>query len=205
MMKAPLNILIVEDEVMIGELLASDLTDAGHKVNHIAYEAKEALDFLAKNPYDLALLDINLEDDMDGIDIAKVINTKYKIPFIFITAYSDLSTIERAKHVEPCAYIIKPYRAEDLLASITIGLYNFNGRKNNTVLNKEKVDHIALDPLTEKEFNIIKDITHGLTNAQIAHKQEVSVHTIKWHTQNIYSKLDVKNRTSVAKLIHSLI
>ena len=162
------------------------------------------MDFLILDKYDLVLLDINLEGEMDGIDIAKVINNNYKIPFIFITAYSDLATIERAKHTEPCAYVVKPYRKNDLLASITIGLYNFKGRDTKALLNKAKVDQVALDELTDKEFDILQDITHGYTNAQIAQKHLISIHTIKWHTQNIYSKLDVRNRTSAAKLIHSM-
>ena len=200
----PLKILIVEDEVLIGKLIEQDLVDAGHQVLDIAFGSEEALDMIYKYQPELVLLDINIDGTKDGIDVAMIIKEKYDIPYIFITAHSDRETLQRAKKAKPCAYLVKPYRAQDLFTSIEIGLYNFESRKKENRLNLERLNTISLSPISEREFDIVLDISQGLTNAQIAENQYLSLNTIKWHLQNIYSKLGVKNRTSVAKLILDL-
>ena len=137
--------------------------------------------------------------------IALIVKEKYDIPFIFLTALSDAVTLERAKIAQPCAYLVKPYKTVDLHSSLAIGLSNFQSQqKEEEGLTLEKVNQVAQSPLSAREFDVLYDIIQGLTNAQIAEKHFVSMSTVKWHGQNIYAKLGVKNRTSAVEKVLGL-
>ena len=95
------------------------------------------------------MLDILLAGEKDGIDIAHYLRKHNNIPFIFLTANSDILTIERAKEVRPPAYIVKPFTKEDLYASIEIALSNHNSFSLQSTINIEKIN--------QKESRFIKD------------------------------------------------
>ena len=98
-MKAGYNrILIIEDEPLIQEHLSQCLQDIGYTVVNMIDSANEAIDFLKKknDEIDIVLLDINLNDELDGIDLANIIKNEYGMPFMFVTSYTDDKTIERA-------------------------------------------------------------------------------------------------------------
>lgn len=196
-----LRIVVVEDDAVIGMKITHDLEELGHQVISTEYNSQSALEVIHSQRPDLILLDINIDGTMDGIDVAMIIREKYNIPFIFLTALSDQNTLQRAKVANPCAYLVKPYKTIDLHTSITIGLFNFEDKSDHKNLTITDVNVIALSPLSDREFEILLDISRGLSNAQIAEKQFVSLSTIKWHLQNIYSKLDVKNRISAVKKV----
>jgi len=200
-MPQALKILIVEDDAIIAQLLEHHLREFGHCVIDIIHNGDKALDRIYSQHPDLVCLDINLEGTLDGIDIAQVIDEKHKIPYLFITALSDESTIIRAQKVNPLAYLVKPFREEDLRTSIAIGMSMYNRRKHNNPLSLERVNEDALSPLSDKEFEILLEISKGLSNKQIGMKLGLSPNTIKWHSQNIFSKLGVQNRTSAAQLL----
>lgn len=124
-----LNIGIVEDELLIARSIIQTLNDLGYRSTEAAISYTEAMEMLELDQPDLVLLDINLSGKKDGIDVADQINQHYHIPFIFLTANSDITTIERAKKVKPHAYLVKPFTKEELFASIEIAVSNFNQLK----------------------------------------------------------------------------
>src|SRR6476660_8248540 len=125
-----IKIGIVEDEVVIAHTVESTLDDLGYEHCGPAFSYGEALELLETDKPDLLLLDINLAGKRDGIDLAEKINLLYRLPFIFLTANSDLATIERAKKVKPHAYIVKPFNKEELFAAIEIAFSNYSGNRN---------------------------------------------------------------------------
>ncbi len=116
------RLFVVEDEPLIREDLVATLEELDYLVVGEAGSADKALLDISKTEIDLLLLDIFLEGAQDGIDIAHQINTKYKIPFIFITAFYDEQTLERAKGTNPAGYIVKPWDEHNLKANIEIAL-----------------------------------------------------------------------------------
>jgi DNA-binding LytR/AlgR family response regulator len=126
-----LKIGIVEDELVIGRTILNTLEELGYTHCGPAINYTEAIEMLDEHKPDLLLLDIQLAGKKDGIDVAQKLNESYKIPFIFLTANSDGDTIERAKKVNPHAYIVKPFTKEELYAAIEIAFNNFTGSKNN--------------------------------------------------------------------------
>jgi len=122
-----IKILIVEDELIIAEDIKSILQEQGYNVIGIAMDYNEAVKLLNhKEKPDLVLLDVNLNDNKDGIDLAQYINEHYKIPFIFATSYSDSQTLERAKATNPINYLVKPFKKEQLQSTIEISLHKIN-------------------------------------------------------------------------------
>jgi DNA-binding NarL/FixJ family response regulator len=194
-----LRILIVEDEPVIAENISMYLDNNDFEVSGIAYDSDEAKDQLKNNTPDAAILDVNLESGEDGIDIARRINEEFRLPFLFLTSYSDKDTLQRAKKVNPSGYIVKPFNEKTLLASLEIAISNHAAGVNEKlpVLNMEKLNKHLLSPLTEREFDIVQLIYEGITNNQIAERLFLSVNTIKTHLKNIYLKLDAGTRYAV--------
>ncbi len=118
-----ISIFIVEDEAIVALDLKSNLERIGYSVTGIVPSGEEALEKIKDINPDLIIMDIRLQGSLDGIDTAAILNEKYDIPFIFLSAYSDEGIIERAKHVEPFGYIIKPFGANNLRTAIEMAMY----------------------------------------------------------------------------------
>lgn len=116
-----LNILIVEDELLIAEMLKEILTELACSVVGIAKNYEQTCVLLSKSPIiDFIFLDINLANNQSGFQIAQKLKDEHKIPFMFITSYSDPITIQTAASFEPQGYIIKPFTKSDLLISLEL-------------------------------------------------------------------------------------
>ncbi len=115
-----LRILIVEDEFIIANNLKMMLEDLGYYPFEPVMNLEEAAEVLKNNNVDLAILDINLNNKHEGIDVARMINEKFQIPFIYLTSNADKETIHQAKQTNPRTYLIKPFVAEDIYAAIEI-------------------------------------------------------------------------------------
>ena len=123
-MIAASSFLIVEDELLIAETIADFLKAEGCTSVAIAESVDEAIKYIEKNNIDFVLTDIALGKNKSGIDLGNLLNAKYKIPFIYITSHADKAMIDKAKHTRPSAYIIKPFKKDDLIIAIQLGLFN---------------------------------------------------------------------------------
>jgi DNA-binding LytR/AlgR family response regulator len=120
-MNADFRILIVDDELIIAEMAREMLLELGYAVVGIAKNYAEALRYLERpDSIDMAILDINLNDVKSGIDIGEMLTDRFKIPFIYLTSYSDPKTIKHAANTEPSAYLIKPFTQGDLHATVEV-------------------------------------------------------------------------------------
>lgn len=126
-----LKIVVVEDEVIIADNICNTLEDLGYDVAEPAISYTEAVSTIESYHPDLIILDIQLSGKKDGIDIAWKIREDYNIPFIFLTSNADKLTVDRAKKVDPPAYLVKPFDKDDLYTSIEIAVFNFSN-KNET-------------------------------------------------------------------------
>lgn len=117
------SILVVEDEKIIAKGLEKRLRGLGYTVAGLMGNGEEALAKVQALMPDLILMDINLGDGIDGIETARRIHQLCEVPVIFLTAFSDDDTLQRAKLTEPHGYVLKPYEDKDLQTAIEIGLY----------------------------------------------------------------------------------
>src|SRR6476661_2278307 len=119
----PIQILVVEDEVIVAQDIAGRLTKLGYAVTATVSSGEEAIQKAIENPPDLVLMDIVLKGDMDGVTAAEKIRTNRNVPTVFLTAYADDQTLQRAKLTDPFGYIIKPFQQNDLRVAIEIALH----------------------------------------------------------------------------------
>lgn len=199
-----IQILIVEDEPLIAEDIGEYLSNVDYSVLAIAYNKAQAEQALKTQVPDLVLLDINLGNNLDGIELAHFINAAYHVPFIFLTSYTHKSILDQAKVTRPMGYLLKPFTEKDLFTSIEIGLYNFSQSAQPRNLTLERLNAVLENPLTEKEFQALQDIYQGCTNKQMAEKRFVTVNTIKTHLKNLYDKLGVRSRSEAMVLLRDL-
>jgi diguanylate cyclase (GGDEF)-like protein/PAS domain S-box-containing protein len=152
------KILIVEDEKIIALDLQRRLERFGYSVVGMASDGVEAIALARVRLPDIVLMDIMLAGSMDGIEAAKQIRAQLDIPIIFITAYTDEKTLERAKEVEPFGYILKPFKERELYTTIDIALY-----KNN------------IDKKLHKQERLFSAILHSINDGIIATDIDMAV------------------------------
>ncbi|MEY4616310.1 MAG: hypothetical protein RJB66_1270 [Pseudomonadota bacterium] len=116
------KILVVEDESIIAKDLQNILIEAGYDVPYTAANSKDALKYTEELNPDLILMDVIIQGPVDGITTAQIISHVYEIPIIFISAYSDKATLDRARSIGSFGYILKPCDEKELLITIDFGL-----------------------------------------------------------------------------------
>ncbi len=119
----PARILIVEDEQITATDIEDTLTRFGYEVVGVAPNAQRAFEIARKQKAHLALMDIRLKGDIDGVDAACRLRADFDIPSIFLTAHADERTVERAREAEPLGYIVKPFHESELQAAIQMALF----------------------------------------------------------------------------------
>ncbi len=145
------HILIVEDEGLIALDIERCLNQAGFESTSMASTGSEALMTLDKQPAELVLMDIMLDGKMDGIKTAEAIRTKYKLPIIFLTAYSDDKTVDEVKMIQPDGFITKPFKSKDLVSIVKIVL--FKNQIQAKVGNEKDCEEIDLCPYCKSVMN----------------------------------------------------
>ena len=114
-----MNIIVVEDDKVLSLLLSKMIERLGYEVQEVITKGREAIEKIEEQSPDLVLMDIMLEDDVDGIDAMIELRKKgVQVPVIYITGNSDPVNRERAKSTGFEEYLIKPVSFEDLKANI---------------------------------------------------------------------------------------
>jgi CheY-like chemotaxis protein len=116
------QILIVEDEIIIAMDMQNSLKKKGYNAEAIAATGEDAIKKTEELHPDLVLMDIKLKGEVDGIEAAREIRERLKIPVAFITAYADESTIKRARETQPIGILLKPFRERELQSFVEMML-----------------------------------------------------------------------------------
>ena len=116
------RVLIVEDETLIAMDLEAQLQNLGYRIVGVASSGEEALALTGSLMPDLVLMDIRLRGPMDGIEVAKAVG-RLRVPFLYVTSYTDEDTLQKAKLTEPLGFLVKPFSARDLHSAIQVALY----------------------------------------------------------------------------------
>ena len=120
------NILIVEDSFIVAYHLQKTLENEGYTVMGKCESAEDALNSIMSNQPDLVLMDIMLNGVMDGVELAGLLNDKFNIPVIYISALTDQQTIGRAKMTAPYAFLTKPFDDHQIFTAIEMSLHKHN-------------------------------------------------------------------------------
>jgi len=132
-----ISILLLEDELLLAKDLKGELEELGYVVTHVR-SGEETLKKLTKSTPDLAILDIEIEGEMDGLEIGSYIKNTYSLPIIYLTQFKDLQTFKKAKRSRPTSYLTKPVNLWDLTRAIELSLehtaISYNQESENYLL-----------------------------------------------------------------------
>ncbi len=195
------SVLIVEDEGIIAAEIEMILRDLGYHIAGRAKNGLQALDLLASTSPDIALLDIDLRGKISGIEVAEVIQDKYAIPFIFLTALADAATLERVKRTMPYGYIVKPFNENDLRTAIELALYRFRMQQPQQLPSQDDLNQQLLSPLTTREYEVLVLLEEGLTYKQIGERLFISYNTVKTYQKALFAKLQVSSRHQMSQVL----
>ena len=148
------NVLVVEDESIVSKDIQHSLKKLGYNVVGAASTGERAFELASKEKPDIILMDIMLKGDMNGVETAQKVKEELQIPVIYLTAYADESTLEKAKVTEPYGYIIKPFKEVDLHTSIEMALYKFS--KEKEVLKARDLFYSLIENKDSKDFIFVK-------------------------------------------------
>ena len=129
------TILIVEDEFIATEYLSQILYSFDIDIIFKASSSDEALDIVKNNHIDLVFMDINIQGAIDGIRCASLLNNEYFLPIIFTTAYADTNTINEANEENIFGYLVKPFQASNVEATLNVAISNLKRLEKLTNLN----------------------------------------------------------------------
>jgi len=120
---AKIQILVVEDESIVARDIQKTLQNLGYDVPCVVSSGKAAIRKAEENKPDLVLMDIVLKGKMDGIEAAEQICSRFNVPIVYLTAYTDDKMLARAKITEPFGYIVKPFEDRELKTVVEMALY----------------------------------------------------------------------------------
>ncbi len=161
--KNDIEVLIVEDETVLAIGMEASLEDMGYAISGIETTANNAILHANKELPDIVIMDINLKGQESGIEAAKQIWQKHKIPIIFLTSYSDDSTLKQAMQSEPYAYLLKPCRDRDLDIAIKTALHKHKYFfKNKECLNNDSMINITKEFKYDKAKRVLYNIDKAI-------------------------------------------
>jgi DNA-binding NarL/FixJ family response regulator len=129
------KILIVEDDSIIAVTIEGRLKEFGYEVVGRAATGPDAIKKALEREPDLVLMDIHLKGPIDGIDTAETIYGIHNIPVVYLTAFSDEATLERAQKTSPFGYIVKPFSDSTLKTTIRLALLRHKAEKKDAEQN----------------------------------------------------------------------
>ncbi len=130
-----IKVVVVEDESIVAKDIQNSLKNMGYGVPAVVSSGEKAIEAVHKFRPDLVLMDIMLKGEMSGIEAAKIIKDRFDIPVIFLTAYADEDTLDKAKPSVPYGYVIKPFKEKELETTIEMAI---NKHKQDAEIRKER-------------------------------------------------------------------
>jgi AraC-like DNA-binding protein/CheY-like chemotaxis protein len=178
------KIIVVEDELLIALHIKKVLEKEQHEVVIDITSVEDAILYIEEHNPGLVLIDINLNKNKEGTELGHYLLQKDSIPYIYITSYSDKSTLDKVNETRPDGYIVKPFKDQDLLTTVSVVLNNYYHKKIDTP-HGESTDK---DPIPFK----VKEIVNYINN-NVEKKLDINELTLltKWkkdHFTRLFSK-----------------
>lgn len=200
----PYNVLIVEDQDMPRELFEIYI-NSSDKFNHLLSisNASAALAVCRNNQVDLILMDVLTELGHSGLDAAEEIKKEFpKIKIVIVTSMPEYSWLERARKIGVDSFWYKDGQKESILDVMERTMAGENIYPDETPL--IHIGNTTNHDFTERELEILKELTTGDTNTAIAERLHISLPTVKSHIQHLMEKTGFKTRTELVSEARSL-
>ncbi len=201
----PINVMITDDHSMIREGLKQLLELEGDfKVIAEAADGIECMNKLEEVKPDVLLLDINMPN-MNGLEVLqKIKEQKIKVKVLVLTIHSEVEYLLKAVDIGVNGYLLKDSESAELKKAISTVAFGENYIQPSLipVLNSKMIDRdsdtVKIESLTKRELEVLKNLSYGMYNKEIAEKLDISERTVKNHISNIFKKIEVTDRTQAA-------
>ena len=192
------KILVVDDELIVAANIKYTLEKYDYEVVGIAGNANDAIELVKTGKPELILMDINLKDRIDGIALAEMIKKFADVSIIFLTAYSDNETIDRAKYIGSNGYLIKPFENRDLYAAIEMAVYKHTMEKrlqeSENRMSKIADCYLHFEPNGSNNINKLTKLCGELLGADCALYNRLNEGMLcswgQWNTPQDYISVD---------------
>jgi two-component system cell cycle sensor histidine kinase/response regulator CckA len=161
---SPTKIMVVEDEFIVAKDLRTHLQNQGYQVTSLHSTGEDAIEAARRERPDLTLMDVVLAGSLDGVQTADILGREMGIPVVYLTAFSDDKTIQRAKATEPFAYLLKPFDARELGVAIELALYK---ARMQAELRQSEQRYRTMMENTHEGVSVIQDGTVKFCNQQL--------------------------------------
>lgn len=199
------NVMITDDHSMIREGLKQLLELEGEfKVIAEASDGVECISKLETVTPDVLLLDINMPN-MNGLEVLqKMKEKKIKVKVLVLTVHNEVEYLLKAVDIGVNGYLLKDSESAELKKAIlaVVAGENYIQPSLIPVLNSKMIDRdndsVKIESLTKRELEVLKNLSYGMYNKEIAEKLDISERTVKNHISNIFKKIEVTDRTQAA-------
>ncbi|MBH8564171.1 diguanylate cyclase [Nostoc sp. CENA67] len=189
-----IRLLVVEDEYILAMNLQENLESLGYTVIEIADSAETAIVKATELRPSLILMDICLQGKMDGIQAAEQIWSSLKIPSIYVTGYSDVSTVERATLTFPFGYILKPVRERELYVAIKTALNRYE---------REQFLSSMLEEMKDKLITVDGELSIDTIHQSMLYKQMQAANLELQRLVNLDDLTQIANRRRFDECLHA--
>jgi two-component system, response regulator PdtaR len=169
-----MNILIVEDDPTLSGMIAEYVKEYGYNIVGVCNNGHDAIKTVFEYPVDLILMDVGIEGELDGIETASKIKDLFSVSLIYITGQCDDNLLKRASLTEPNAYLVKPFKQEDIKSNIEMAIFKHTNDQNNkmrSVYNSEVEYNIFLKELGK----ILKILRKDKGLSQVEFSKELGI------------------------------
>ncbi len=189
------RVLLADDHVVVRDGLKNLLLQAGFEVAAEVSNGREAVDWAEKLRPDVALIDISMPL-LNGIDAARrILAASPRTKTILLTVHNDEQYALEALRAGVKGYVLKTQAAADLVHAVRSVLqgnvYLSPGISESVVKAALAINAPALDPLTQREREVLQLIAEGKSNKEISQQLSMSVRTVESHRSNLMKKLDI--------------
>jgi FixJ family two-component response regulator len=199
--EAPSFVYVIDDDAAMREALQSLFASVGLRVETFG----SALDFLGKKLPDAAIclvVDIRLPG-LGGLDFqAELTKANIEVPIIFITGHGDIAMTVKAMKAGAVEFLTKPFRDQDLLDAVKLGLEKDEARRK--IRKNSAMVRSLFESLTPREQEVIRLVTAGLMNKQVAAEMGVSEITVKVHRGNVMRKMKANSLADLVRMADML-
>jgi DNA-binding NarL/FixJ family response regulator len=197
----PRRVLIVEDDRLVAFDLETMLAEFGFEPCPTAHSAEEALEHAHAYLPELVLMDIRLEGETDGVQAAQRLRTELGLRVVYMTANSDLATVERAKQTQPYGYLLKPVRPLDLRCCLELALHQARLEQAREAPSAGgAASSPLLRTLSAREIEVLTMIARGHTSKDIARALSIAKPTVDTYRARLTEKLGAKSRAELVSI-----
>lgn len=216
------KVMVIEDEPIVAQDMCAVLRDAGYTVPAPVTAARDADAAVARERPDLVLLDICLDRGSDGVSLGQSLQSSHGVRVVFVSAHSDAHTLGRLSAAAPSGFVVKPFTATQLCASVACALGQPPPDRARTLRVEQALlqinrllQEVDLDPtatptrplaipagleiLTAREREVLEALLCGKRVRGIAASLHLSPHTVRNHVKSLFFKLDVHSQEELVE------